>query len=241
ENLEHRELLPGQRGVAAVAVDLAAERIQPQTCDLSHGWPVVGAPAVECAEPEHELLEIERLRQVVVGAYAEPGGLVVKPVGSRQHEDRHPATGRDDACGDLVAGGSGNGSVEHGDVVGVEAQQLQSGVAVACDVCGDRFQAEAIADGFSHVWLVLDDQYAHARMLEGARIAGVSKNRYALATPRWEGWRRGLWKTSANDVPSDSDSQDTRRGAVRRGRGDRHRRPSVAGVLVLERHVTRRR
>src|SRR5207247_9024383 len=104
-----------------------------------------------------------------------------------------------------------------------------------------RFQAEAVADGFSHVGLVLDDQHAHARMLVRARIVGVSKNRYALATPRWEGWRRGLWKTIANDVPSDSDSQDTRRGAPRLPCGDRRRRPPVAGVLVLERHVTRRR
>src|SRR4051794_11838703 len=49
EDFEHCELLPGQCDVAAVAVDLAAERIQPQTRDLSDGWPVVGAPAVECS------------------------------------------------------------------------------------------------------------------------------------------------------------------------------------------------
>src|SRR5688572_15645382 len=36
EDLEDRELLPGQRDVAAVAVDLAAERIHTQTGDLSH-------------------------------------------------------------------------------------------------------------------------------------------------------------------------------------------------------------
>src|SRR3954447_8420071 len=33
ENFEHGELLPGQRDVAAVAVDLAAKRIQAQACD----------------------------------------------------------------------------------------------------------------------------------------------------------------------------------------------------------------
>jgi hypothetical protein len=38
----------------------------------------VGAPAVERSEPEHELLELERLREVVVGAELEPGGLVVE-------------------------------------------------------------------------------------------------------------------------------------------------------------------
>src|SRR5919197_5964158 len=42
EDFEHRELLPGERDVAVVAVDLAAERIQTQTCDLPHGWPAVG-------------------------------------------------------------------------------------------------------------------------------------------------------------------------------------------------------
>ena len=37
--------------------------------------------------------------------------------------------------------GPGNVSVEDGDVVGVDAQQPQSGLAVTCDVCRDRFQA----------------------------------------------------------------------------------------------------
>src|SRR5207248_6192946 len=76
EDFEHCELLPGERDVAAVAVDLAAERIQAQAGDLSHGWPDVSTPAVERSETEHELLELERLREVVVGAELEPGGLV---------------------------------------------------------------------------------------------------------------------------------------------------------------------
>ena len=38
-------------------------------------------------------------------------------------------------------GGPGDVAVEDGDVVGVDAQQLQSGVAVTGDVGGDRFQA----------------------------------------------------------------------------------------------------
>src|SRR5690242_2911460 len=81
EYFEHGELLPRQRDVAAVAVDLAAERIQPQACDLSNGWPVVGTPALERSETEHEFLELERLGEVVVGAELEPGGLVGEAVG----------------------------------------------------------------------------------------------------------------------------------------------------------------
>ena len=56
EDLEHGELLPRERDVAAVAVDLAAERVQPQAGDLPHGGAVVGAPAVERPQAEHELL-----------------------------------------------------------------------------------------------------------------------------------------------------------------------------------------
>src|SRR6185312_8088310 len=61
EHFERCELLPGERDVAAVAVDLSAERIQPQARDLSHGWPVVAAPAVERSQTEREFLEFERL------------------------------------------------------------------------------------------------------------------------------------------------------------------------------------
>src|SRR6202023_2688028 len=114
----------GERDVAAVAVDLAAERVQTQTCDLAHGWPVVGAPAVECSDPEHELSEFERLGEVVVGAESETGGFVVDPVGSGEDEDRHAAAGGDDAFGDLVAGGAGDIAGAGGDVVGGDAQHL---------------------------------------------------------------------------------------------------------------------
>jgi hypothetical protein len=43
--------------------------------------------------------------------------------------------------GDLVAGGAGDVPVEDGDVIGVDAQQLEGGPAVARDVRGDRLQA----------------------------------------------------------------------------------------------------
>src|SRR6202008_3818568 len=96
EHFEHRELLAGERHVPAIAVNLSAEGIETQTCELSPGWSVVAAPAVQRSETEHELLELERLGEVVVGAELEPGRLVVEPVGGGQHEDRHAAAGSDD-------------------------------------------------------------------------------------------------------------------------------------------------
>ena len=208
EDLEDGELLPGQRDVAAVTVDLAPERVHPQTRDLSHRRPRVGAPAVERSEAEHELSELERLREVVVGAELESDGLVVEAVGGGEHEDRHAAAGGDDALGDLVAGGPRDVPVEDGDVVGVEAQQLQGGVAVTGDVCRDRLQAQAVADGFRHVGLVLDEQHTHAPMLEPAHIAGISKTGYAPATPRSLQWGHGLTPRSTSDCPAGSNPQD---------------------------------
>ena len=61
EDFEHRELLPGQRDIAAVPEDLSAERVQPQTCDLSHGRPVVGTSAVECSEPQRRVPGVRRV------------------------------------------------------------------------------------------------------------------------------------------------------------------------------------
>jgi hypothetical protein len=235
EHFEHGELLPGQRDVAAGAVDLAPERIESETGDLPDRRPVLDAPAVERSESEHELLELERLGEVVVGSELEAGGLVVEPVGSSEHEDRHAVVGGDDASGDLVPGRPGNVSVEDGDVVGVDAQQLQSGVAVACDVCRDRLQAEAIADRFRHIGLVLDQQHAHAPMLEPAPIVGISKGTYLRATRRRLEWRHGPQPASTNNTRSDTGSQDPRRQHARRRRRDRRGlRPPVARVRVLE-------
>lgn len=131
----------------------------------------MGASAVERSEPEREFPEFERFREVVVGAEFEPGGLVVEPVGGGEHEDRHAAAGGDDAFGDLVTGGAGDVTVEDGDVVRVDAQQFQSGVAVAREVGRDRFQAQSVADGFRQKGLVLDDQHTHTPDATSRRIS----------------------------------------------------------------------
>src|SRR5204862_578508 len=73
EDVEHGELLSGQRNVTAVAVDLATERIQPQTGELADRRTGVGASSVERSEPEHELSEFERRGEVGVGAKLETG------------------------------------------------------------------------------------------------------------------------------------------------------------------------
>ena len=162
EDFEHGELLPGERDVASIAEDLPAEGVHPEARDLADRGSGVRASAVERPQPHDELSKLERFGEVVVGAELEPGSLVVDPVGSGEHEDRHAAAGGDDLSGDLVAGGAGDVAIEDREVVGVDAEQFQGGVAVAGDVGGDRFQPETVTDGFGHVGLVLHDQHAHA-------------------------------------------------------------------------------
>src|SRR6188768_4166572 len=98
-----------------------------------------------------------------------------------------------------------------------------------------------MADGVRHIGLVLDDQHPHAPMVEPAHIVGISKTAYVLATPRCLEWRRDPPRTSTTGDPSDSDSLDPCRRPARRRRGDRRPRPPVAGVLVLDGRITRRR
>src|SRR3954452_16905385 len=219
ENLEHGELLAGQGDVAVVAVDLAAERVEPQARDLAHGRPVVRTPAVERTQSEHELPELERLRQVVVGTELEAGDLVVEPVGRGQHQHGQPAPRGDDVPGDLVSGRAGDIPVEDGDVVRVDVEHLERRLPVGGDVRRDRRQAEAVADGLGHVRLVLDDQDPHGGMLEPTDIAGVWKTAYGAATPGWLDWERVPAKTPPSEPrpdPTDPCARAAPRGGTRR-------------------------
>ena len=107
--------------------------------------------------------------------------------------------------GDLVAGGPGDVAVEDGDVVGVDAQQLQSGVAVTGDVGRDRLQTQPVADGLCQKGFVLDDQYTHAadptiRTISSAyRKPHTCRQRHAALTVRHESNRPGT-----DGEPSDS-------------------------------------
>ena len=74
-------------------------------------------------------------------------------------------------------------------------QQLQSGVAVAGDVGGDRFQAQAVADGLGHVGLVLDDQHTHASMLRAGAYRRHIENRIRAGNTTLPYWRHEPHRT----------------------------------------------
>ena len=83
-----------------------------------------------------------------------------------------PGPSGDEIAKRIVASGSGMPIL-----MLTAADRLQRGVAVAGDVGRDRFQAQAIANGFCQVGLVLNDQHPHAPMLRAGAYRRHIENR----------------------------------------------------------------
>jgi hypothetical protein len=97
---------------------------------------------------QHEFSQIEGLGEVVVGAELEPGGLVVERSAAVSMRIGMPLPEATMRLAISSAGGPGcRGRGRR--CRSVDAQQFQRGVAVTGDVGRDRFQAQAIADGFA--------------------------------------------------------------------------------------------
>jgi uncharacterized protein (DUF1684 family) len=82
--------------------------------------------------------------------------LVIEPVGSSEHQDGMPPP---EATMRLaISSPEGPGMSRSRTAMSyVLTPQLQSAVAVTGDVCSDRVQTQAIADGLCQIGLVLED------------------------------------------------------------------------------------
>ena len=130
--------------------------------DVREGERVVtaGAPQ-QRAQPREELLERERLDEVVVGARVETGDPVAHGAARREHQDRHRvAVGADTAC-DLEPVDHGQHHVEHD---GIGGGVHESGQPLRAVLCHDQLVALALEgphQRVAHGGLVLDDQDSH--------------------------------------------------------------------------------
>ena len=128
---------------------------------------------------------------------------------------------------DLVAVRAGDVAVEHDDVVLIDRELLERGVAVARDVGGDRLEAQPVADGLGEVELVLDDQHAHAPSL------GRGAYRAAYPIPRTPWQRAPAWdRMHVLCILSSSRSSAGAPGGVRRRSASPRRRCVAALVLA---------
>ncbi len=136
-------------------------------------------------------------------------------------------------CGDLVTGGPGDVPVEHGDVVGVDAQQLQRPCRRR-----RRCRPRSPPGGGHRGWLrpgrarPRRSARASARCSQPGHVVGVSKTPYGLTTPRCLDWAHELQQTST-DTDASCTIDCCRSPRCRRRRPHRRCRLSVADVIDL--------
>jgi hypothetical protein len=87
EDVEERELLLGQRYFLLADHDLAADRVDHQVADPAGPVAASRAAAQHGADPSSQLLEVEGLRQVIVGTGVEAADAV--DLGAAAGQDDH--------------------------------------------------------------------------------------------------------------------------------------------------------
>ena len=116
------------------------------------------AAAQQRAQAGEQLLALERLDEVVVGADVQALDAAVERVARGEHEDRHVAVGAQ-APGDLDAVELGQAEVED-DHVGHERDGLvERGLAVAGEAHLVALHAQRALQGQGDVLVVLDDEH----------------------------------------------------------------------------------
>jgi hypothetical protein len=129
-----------------------------------HGPGAAGVAAQQGPHPRLELVEVERLDQVVVGALVQPEDPVAGGVagGQHQHPGRLAGVVGPDAPDHLDAVEAGQVQVQADHVVVVDAHLVDRLLAVVGDVDGVALPTQAARDRVGQVGLILDDQHPHA-------------------------------------------------------------------------------
>ena len=112
------------------------------------------------AHPGDQLVELERLRQVVVRAAVETGHRVGGGGACGQHDDRHALVEAAHPAQHLEAVDAGQADIEQDQVELVAAGELDRGQAVVGHPAGVPGRGQALRDERRDAFLVLDHQNA---------------------------------------------------------------------------------
>jgi D-alanyl-D-alanine carboxypeptidase/D-alanyl-D-alanine-endopeptidase (penicillin-binding protein 4) len=154
--LAHRQLqrLAGQEAAARAEVHLerpVGDRLQllrPAAADQR-----VGA--------RHQLVQVEGLEQVVVGAQVQPVHAVLHRVARGQDQHRHVLAARPRAAHHLEAVQPRAAHVQHDEVEGLAAQQVVGGAPVVDPVGHEALGSERADQPVGQQGVVLHDQHSH--------------------------------------------------------------------------------
>src|SRR6185436_10108965 len=129
-----------------------------------------------------QLLERERLDQIVVGAGVQALHAVLDAVARGQHEHVRPVRLLAQAREHAQAVELGQQEIEHEDVVGIVARVARAELAVAGDVDGESGAREADTQRLAQGLGILDDQYAH---LASGLGCGAARRRAGYSVVKW--------------------------------------------------------
>ncbi len=151
-----------QLEAAAGAARVHRAEIERQVGEPEHLARLLGERAAQDrAQAGEQLLELERLRQVVVGAGVEPLDPVADGVARGQHQDRDAVAAAAQPPGDVEAVEAGHHHVENERVGGARVDGRERGVAVGGElhlVAGDL---ERALQRFAHGAVVVYNEHEH--------------------------------------------------------------------------------
>ena len=159
--MQHGEFAPRQRHRTAVAHHLEGGRVERQRAPAQQRRGPSAAAPLDRADAGRELVEIERLAEIVVGAGVEPGDAVRHLVAGGQQEHGRRVAAPAHLRQHVEAGAVGQHEVEHDRRV---ALGLKCGACVGAGRHGIRRQPrepEAHLETVEQNGIVLDDEHPH--------------------------------------------------------------------------------
>ena len=150
-------------------------RVQYQVAVLQDRWQHACGPATERPHPSDELIEIERLRQVVVGAQAEPVDAVSHGARRGQHQEPALTPVGYEGLADLVPVQARKVTVEDNDVIAVDGGVRHRIAPVQDDVDRHALAPQARGDGLGQPFVVLHNEHSHEIPFPGCQSKGDSR------------------------------------------------------------------
>ena len=138
--------LTDRSSVPSVAGGGAAQRVELDPGRAQGAGPRGGLAAGQGADAQHQLGEVERLGEVVVGAQGQAADPVAGRAGGGQHQHHGPLVAGGDHLAEGVAVDAGQVAVEDDHVVGVDVEFGRGFQPVVGDVHGHALIAQALGD-----------------------------------------------------------------------------------------------
>jgi 16S rRNA (guanine527-N7)-methyltransferase len=161
EQLKQCELLRRQVDLTALPRDCVSGRIEHHAQMLDPGLGTAGLAAQQGPDPSRQLVQVERLDQVVIGAGVEPLDAIGDGIASGDDQNRQSLASGAQCLQHLQAVFSRKPQVQQGEVERLGAQDTISGFAVVDPVDGKAVSLQARANGLADHRVVFDQEQSH--------------------------------------------------------------------------------